>query len=136
MTHYHHTHICPCISSITTEQEANEILCHMNPNIRKKNRNWTEGLTEDTKRFVPYNGQLSEAQMSWLRAVLAKSSQNGERILVVCVCLFVLLTVPLYHYYCYPTNGDHQTLIITVLPRANLYVSRVIFRRSFYTITV
>lgn len=65
---------------------AEELLTKMNPNLlgEKFHGNWFEGLDDDRRRFVPYNGGLGEEQMSWLRRELYDAETSGLNCIIFC----------------------------------------------------
>ena len=63
-------------------ERAEQILSAHNPNNLKGN--WCEGLAGTDKRFVPFNGALSPAQLGWLEDTLARAAEEGERVVVLC----------------------------------------------------
>lgn len=65
---------------------AEDLLTKMNPNLLgdKIHGNWFEGLNDDRRRFVPYNGGLGEEQMTWLRRELFDAETRGLSCIIFC----------------------------------------------------
>ena len=63
---------------------AEELLANNNPNDLTIGSGWFNGLTYHKRRWVPYNGGISRAQIDWLRIVLEKSHQNNEKVVIFC----------------------------------------------------
>jgi len=61
---------------------ASEVLLKRNPNDWRTAGNWLQGLYALARRFVPYNGQLGETQLAWLRAELDEAQRVRERVVV------------------------------------------------------
>lgn len=57
-----------------------------NPNCVRSEENWVKGLSGVDKRFVPYNGGISEDQMQWFENILENSKKNNEFVIVVSHC--------------------------------------------------
>jgi manganese-dependent ADP-ribose/CDP-alcohol diphosphatase len=67
-----------------TRAAARALLRAHNPNNVEGPGNFAKGLERSKRHFVPYNGALGEAQLSWLRAEVLRSAGAGERVLVLC----------------------------------------------------
>eukprot|EP01035_Chromulina_nebulosa_P032097 gene32097-42839_t len=69
------------IGSSSTENKklAEELLAQNNPNDLKISSTWFKNLPYNKRRWVPYNGGVSEAQLDWLRTTLQESKQRGEQ---------------------------------------------------------
>ena len=66
-------------------ERAQQILSEHNPNdFMSFGVNWSEGLAGTDKRFMPYNGALSSAQIAWLERTLSSAAEEGERVVVLC----------------------------------------------------
>ena len=66
-------------------ERAEQILSAHNPNDFKTfGVNWSAGLEGTDKRFLPYNGALSPAQLTWLEETLGRAAQEGETVVVLC----------------------------------------------------
>ena len=90
--------------------------------------NWSLGLEGTDKRYMPYNGALSSAQLAWLEETLTRAAQQEETAIVLChvplhpqaannlcllwnyqvslptpslvsVLIFVIMEVDIVHYY-------------------------------------
>jgi len=68
---------------------AFRLLQQNNPNDLRLPGDWLEGLTGVSRRWVPYNGGLGDAQLAWLDSTLRASEEAGVRAIVlshVAVC--------------------------------------------------
>ena len=64
-------------------QAARALLKDNNPNdIFSEGVDWSLGLEGLNRRWMPYNGGLSEAQLSWLAETLAGAERSKERCLI------------------------------------------------------
>eukprot|EP00238_Polyblepharides_amylifera_P015076 CAMPEP_0196583766 /NCGR_PEP_ID=MMETSP1081-20130531/44576_1 /TAXON_ID=36882 /ORGANISM="Pyramimonas amylifera, Strain CCMP720" /LENGTH=159 /DNA_ID=CAMNT_0041904743 /DNA_START=44 /DNA_END=520 /DNA_ORIENTATION=+ len=63
--------------------EAVSILSENNPNVMNGG-NWFENVEGVERRFLPYNGKFSSAQLSWFRGVVEAAAERGERVFVAC----------------------------------------------------
>ena len=61
--------------------DAENMIKRNNPNVAS-GKNWLEGLDEDKKKYVPYNGGVTEDQKEWLKSVLAASRSSGQKVVV------------------------------------------------------
>ena len=61
---------------------ANEILKQHNPNDLSMSGTWFNNLDFQKKRFVPYNGGVSQTQLDWFQNVLNYSKSNKEKVIV------------------------------------------------------
>ena len=75
--------------------EAENIIKRNNPNVAS-GKNWLEGLDEDKKRYVPYNGGVTDDQKLWLKAVLSDAKGKGQQVVV-------FSHTPLSSYCCRPS---------------------------------
>lgn len=66
------------------KQQARDILNNENINIATNQHNWLDGLAEEKKRFVPYNGDMSSDQYQWLTQTLQQACDNNEKVFVFC----------------------------------------------------
>lgn len=66
------------------KQEARDILNKENINIATDQHDWLQGLPEEKKRFVPYNGDMSTHQYLWLTQTLQTACDNDEKVFVFC----------------------------------------------------
>ena len=63
-------------SSEENKQKAIALLMHNNKNdVFGSNNSWFDGLTDEQKKYVPYNGAVSYEQLRWLET---RAKQNGE----------------------------------------------------------
>lgn len=62
-------------------QRATDIIKNNNSNWGH-NADWLAGLTEDKKRFVPYNGGMTDKQLLWLQDTLSSCKGKGQRVIV------------------------------------------------------
>ena len=62
---------------------AHHLINSNNPNV-SSGQNWLEGLTEDKKKFVPYNGGVTDHQKQWLRDTLDVAKSKNQRAIVFC----------------------------------------------------
>ena len=53
------------------------------PLLSLKGVDWSAGLTDEARRFLPYNGAIGPAQLQWLRETVAAAAGAGERIIVL-----------------------------------------------------
>ncbi|CAI5995532.1 unnamed protein product [Closterium sp. NIES-64] len=60
---------------------AAEILGRQNPNEEK---NSPEGMVGMQRRFLKFNGGVSETQLGWLEGVLRESDECGETVIICC----------------------------------------------------
>jgi hypothetical protein len=63
---------------------AQHILKENNPNDLSWSGDWFDGLGPAQKRFVPYNGACSSAQLIWLANALERSKAAGGRVIIFC----------------------------------------------------
>jgi len=55
-----------------------------NPNyITRFGGDWSAGLTGLKKRFMPYNGMISEDQMKWLKSTLVEAASEKESVIIL-----------------------------------------------------
>jgi len=72
------------LSKENTER-AKEILSENNPNdFMSFGVNWSLGLHGTDKRYMPYNGALSSAQLAWLEGTLSQAAKEGETAIILC----------------------------------------------------
>ena len=65
-------------------EKALDLLTKHNPNdVSKFGVEWSLGLEGTEKRFMPYNGMLSEEQLGWLEDRLARSGEEEETVIVL-----------------------------------------------------
>jgi len=64
-------------------KEALTILQSNNPNNVLEFVDWIQGLEGTQRRFLPYNGSMSQAQLTWLDRTLADATAANERVIVV-----------------------------------------------------
>lgn len=69
-------------SSDENKELAKNILAAKNPNLSVNGAGWFEGLSIENQRFVPYNGGLSDNQLSWFDETLHHANINGDRCFV------------------------------------------------------
>lgn len=70
-------------SYVADKMIARRIVDRNNPNIRiLPKRNWFEGLDENSKRFNPAGGGLSQRQLEWLENTLYNSRQAMEVVFI------------------------------------------------------
>lgn len=70
-----------------TKEEAFEYLAKHNPNdVRSYGVNWSTGLEGFGRRFMPYNGALSNKQLEWMKTELEEAEKEGK-LVVVCAHL-------------------------------------------------
>jgi manganese-dependent ADP-ribose/CDP-alcohol diphosphatase len=69
------------ISATTKEHEqyAKILLSDNNPNLKDPHGDWLKGLSGPARRFVPFNGGVSQTQLDWLSSVLERAERAGER---------------------------------------------------------
>ena len=77
------------ISSIGASSEENRLLSHTllsthNPNDLNISGGWFNNLPYHKRRWVPYNGGVSQKQLEWLDSVLTESVQRGEQVIAFC----------------------------------------------------
>jgi manganese-dependent ADP-ribose/CDP-alcohol diphosphatase len=60
---------------------AEALVSQMNPNYGHS-PNWLEGLEEQQKRYVPYNGGMGEGQIQWLASTLQACQAAGQKVIV------------------------------------------------------
>ncbi|CAH0518705.1 unnamed protein product [Peronospora belbahrii] len=60
-------------------QEALALLRRVNPN---ENYNSPNGLVNEQRRFVAFNGAVDQAQMCWLEETLVKASRNNDNVVI------------------------------------------------------
>ena len=75
------------VSTINASSDANriaaeEILAIKNQNLAIPGASWFAGLSEENKRYVPYNGGLSDLQLDWFDDVIERARNSGERCFV------------------------------------------------------
>ena len=64
---------------------ALDLLSKHNPNdVTKFGVEWSLGLEGVERRFMPYNGMVSEDQLAWLEERLTKSAEEQETVIVLC----------------------------------------------------
>ena len=94
-------------------ERARALLAEHNPNdFTTFGVEWSKGLEGTSRRFMPYNGMLSEDQLLWLEERLAKSAQEKETVVVLC-------HVPLH-----PRAADNLCLLwnYQVNPGMNIHI--------------
>ena len=63
---------------------ARELLRAANPNdLDDPDVNWVAGLIGNARRFVPFNGAISDTQLRWLEAELAAADAAADRVIVL-----------------------------------------------------
>ena len=75
---------CGAINT-AAEEEAKRIIAIKNPNVAA-NGDWLAGLSDEDKRYVPYNGAISQTQIEWLINELSISRKNNEKVIVFSHC--------------------------------------------------
>lgn len=70
-SHEHHANACALVKQ-------------HNPNDLTDSNGWFDNLPADKRRFVPYNGGISQAQLHWLEGLLRSSCQRKEKVVVFC----------------------------------------------------
>lgn len=63
---------------------AKQIISLHNPNDLSISTGWFKGLTKENMRYVPYNGGISQSQLSWLNDTLAACHINKEKAMIFC----------------------------------------------------
>ena len=71
-------------SSLEHLDLAKAILKDNNPNDLSVGGGWFNNLPRDRYRYVPYNGAISQLQLSWLRSVLSKAEERNEKVVFFC----------------------------------------------------
>lgn len=61
---------------------ANSMLKEHNPNDLTVSGTWFDNLDFHRKRWVPYNGGVSQMQLNWFRRVLNYTLHNNEKVIV------------------------------------------------------
>ena len=65
-------------------EEAKAILAKYNPNdFSKKGVNWVSGLKGKNRRYLPYNGGISKAQLDFLNETCKKADEMNEQCVVM-----------------------------------------------------
>uniref|UniRef100_A0A6B2LBD7 Calcineurin-like phosphoesterase domain-containing protein n=1 Tax=Arcella intermedia TaxID=1963864 RepID=A0A6B2LBD7_9EUKA len=73
-----------CTIQEDTKQEALRYLKQYNPNdVDNYGVDWTKGLEGASLKYLPYNGGLSQKQLDWLTEVLARATQNKEKVILL-----------------------------------------------------
>jgi len=62
--------------------EAEQMIHSLNPNVGVEGADWFQGLSEDMYRYVPFNGAVSDEQLTWLYDVLNKAAAEERSALV------------------------------------------------------
>ena len=76
--------ICTMNGDENSKKQALDMLSKHNPNdMTQKGVDWTAGLEGTNKRFVPYNGAVSDQQLEWLSNTLALALENKEKCIVL-----------------------------------------------------
>lgn len=63
------------------KQKAEELIRAHNPNWGN-NPDWLQGLSDYDKRFVPYNGGMTDIQLKWLEETLGGCKERGQAVIV------------------------------------------------------
>ena len=71
-------------SSTDNKAAADQWLSDNNPNDLSVNGAWFDNLPHNKKRFVPYNGGISNKQVEWLRGKLQKANDDDESVIIYC----------------------------------------------------
>lgn len=71
-----------CKSTSKKYKQASSILAQENPNY-PHNENSAEGLVNEEKRFVAFNGGLGDTQLDWLKTTLTSARECEEKVIVV-----------------------------------------------------
>lgn len=71
-----------CRSTSQKYQQASHILARENPNY-PHNENSSEGLEEENRRFVAFNGGVGATQLEWLKDTLKRARIAKENVLVI-----------------------------------------------------
>jgi hypothetical protein len=65
-------------------EQARAILKAKNPNDTLSSQyNWFAGVDGEAQRFVPFNGAVSDRQLSWLRQSLRDAVNKNERVVIM-----------------------------------------------------
>lgn len=71
-----------CKSTSEKYKEASNILARENPNF-PHNGNSGEGLEDENRRFVEFNGGVGAPQLEWLRETLLLSREADEKVVII-----------------------------------------------------
>jgi len=92
---------------------ALDVLKTNNPNdVINDAGSWFKDLEGEQRRFVPYNGQFSAAQLAWFKDVVETAAGNRERVLVAC------------HQPCYSKCTNFENLPFNFQEALNIMHSR------------
>eukprot|EP01038_Epipyxis_sp_PR26KG_P008750 gene8750-11822_t len=74
-----------CSSSVENERLAKLILSINNPNdLNDPNLpDWYAGLNRLDRKYVPFNGAISQDQLTWLDETLKQSIENREKVIII-----------------------------------------------------
>jgi len=59
------------------------IYAKKNPNQVEINADWAKGLSGLDRRFMPFNGAVSDAQLEWLNTVLDEAVKEGQNVIIL-----------------------------------------------------
>lgn len=65
-------------------QRAIDIVTEKNHNFAAGSNDWFKDLPKENRRYVPFNGAVTEAQLQWLRAELTDAVSKGEKCCLFC----------------------------------------------------
>lgn len=71
-------------SSESNKKVAQSWIKQHNKNDLGINGGWFDGLPLSKKRWVPYNGGISDEQLEWLQDTLSRSRENEENVVIYC----------------------------------------------------
>jgi len=66
-----------------TEESALHYLRQNNPNPVERSADWTQGLKGLDRRFMPYNGAVTDHQLEWLNRVLDEAEKEGQNVIIL-----------------------------------------------------
>ena len=71
-----------CDTTSKKYKQASNILARENPNY-PHNENSAEGLEDENRRFVAFNGGVGAAQLEWLKDTLNMAREANEKAIVI-----------------------------------------------------
>jgi len=72
-----------CTIQKETSEDAFKYLSQYNPNDIRINTDWTKGLEGLNKRFMPYNGAVSDKQLKWLNDTLDEAAKMNQKVIIL-----------------------------------------------------
>ncbi|CAM9122352.1 unnamed protein product, partial [Ectocarpus fasciculatus] len=66
------------------QQQAVDLITLKNHNYAAGSNDWFKDLAQENKRYVPFNGGISNEQLGWLGQELAQAAEGGEKCVVFC----------------------------------------------------